>query len=234
MAAVDDEVRNDAEDERGREARDGEERAAGGGVSAEIEGEAADAGNEDGGDDEEVLVVSEVDALEHLETGDRDEAVESYAGAAHNALGYGVDYGYEGGEEGENHAAHGGGEDGDDGGVSGDGYAADALAVGGVGGSAEDAADYASDAVADEGLVKAGIGDEVAVDDVSEILVVGDVLSELNYRDGNEGEGYVADGGTVKRILSVGLDGLEEGELRVVDDGGELEGAEGSLEGVKG
>ena len=50
-------------------------------------------------------------------------------------------------------------DDGADGGVARDGNAAHGFAVGGVGAAAEEGAHDGADAVAEQGAVKAGIGD---------------------------------------------------------------------------
>ena len=74
----------------------------------DLDRQPADARDEDGADDKEVLVLAEVDVLEHLETADGDEAVESEAHAAHDRCGDGLQKRHDGGEEGEHHAHDGG------------------------------------------------------------------------------------------------------------------------------
>ena len=54
---------------------------------AEGDGQAADAGDEDNGDNKEVFVILKVYLLNHLQTADGDEAVERDAHAAHDAGG---------------------------------------------------------------------------------------------------------------------------------------------------
>ena len=164
--------------------------------------------------------------MEHLETGNGDEAVERDARAAHDALRNGVNEHDERSEEGKHHAAECRGEDGNDGSVAGDGDAADGLAVGGVCTAAEERAHNGAEAVADEGLIEARVCDEVAVDNRAEVLVVSDVLCELDDADRNVDHGDVADGSRIKRILAVRLDCFEEEELRIIDDAGDAECAE--------
>ena len=72
-------VHKDAEDERGGDVGDGD--------FAEVEGQAADAGDEDGGDYEKVAVLIKVNVLEHPQAGYRNEAVQRDAHAAHYAAG---------------------------------------------------------------------------------------------------------------------------------------------------
>ena len=88
---------------------------------AEGQGQAADAGNQDHSNHEQVLAGIQVDLLDHLQTGHSDEAVQGDADTAHDAAGDGVKEGDEGTEEGDDDAHDGSGGDGDDGGVSGDG-----------------------------------------------------------------------------------------------------------------
>ena len=133
FARVGDEVGDNAKDHR-----EGKRSELDGGVAeGEIEDESADAADEDRGDGEEVAVVIEVDFAEHLETRDRDEAIESDASAAHDALRDGVDEGDEGRDEGEEDAAAGSDEDGDDRSVPSDSNAADGFAIGGIGRAAD-------------------------------------------------------------------------------------------------
>ena len=72
-------IRQDAEDEC---AGDGGYRDL-----AEGDGQAADTGDKNNGDNEEVSVIFEVNFLDHLQTADCDEAVERDAHAAHDAGG---------------------------------------------------------------------------------------------------------------------------------------------------
>ena len=71
-----DQVYDDAEDKGSGNLGDGD--------LTDLKGQAADAGDENGGDDEQVSVLAEVDFLDHLKTGNRDEAVKRDAHAAHD------------------------------------------------------------------------------------------------------------------------------------------------------
>ena len=75
---------------------------------------AADTRDKDNGDNEEVPVILKVDLLDHLETADCDEAVESYADAAHDAGGNGGEEGCERGDKGDDYRKNCGGDDGCD------------------------------------------------------------------------------------------------------------------------
>ena len=65
------------------------------GYFAEAESHSADAGNEYGGGNKEVAVITEVNILEHLESADGDEAVKGDAHAAHYTGGDSGKEGYE-------------------------------------------------------------------------------------------------------------------------------------------
>ena len=108
------------------------QRAGDGGQSDLADGHchAADAGDQDGSNHEQILVLAQIHLLDHLQTGNSDEAVQSHANAAHNAVGDGGQEGDEGAEEGNDHAHDGSGGDGDHGSVAGNGNTADRLTVG--------------------------------------------------------------------------------------------------------
>ncbi len=178
LPAVEDDIDDDAEDQAGGDGTDGD--------SAEVQGQAADAGHQDGCDHEQVAVVIQIHRLQHLEAADRDEAVQRDANAAHDAAGDGVYEAYKRIEEGQDDAVHGRDGDGGDAGIAGNGDAADALAVGGVRAAAEEGTDDGADAVADQGFVQAGVGDQVMLDDGGEVLVVRDMFSQSDERHGGE------------------------------------------------
>ena len=96
---LEDEVHDDAEDHSNRGAGDGD-----GGVSgSKADGETADASDEDGGSDEDVFGVAEVDFLidEHLDAGGGDEAVKNERDAAGDAGRDGLDNGHDRAQEGQ-------------------------------------------------------------------------------------------------------------------------------------
>lgn len=171
FSVVDDEAGDDAHDERYGQARDREDRSAGQFIRSELERESADARHEDRADHEQVPVVSEIDSLQHLQTADSDEAVQRDARAAHDAFWYRIDDRYERGEEREDHASDSGCHDRYRRGVSRDRDASDRFAVRGVRETAEEASDDGADAVSEERPVEARVLDEVAADDVAEVLM---------------------------------------------------------------
>ena len=142
--AADDEVDEDAEDESASDFGDGD--------LTEGKSHTADAGDEDDGYDEEVLVFFEVDFLDHLETGNCDEAVERYADAAHDAGRNGRKQSYERSEEGRNDREASRYQDGDDGSVTAYRDAADGLTVSGIGAAAEEGTCHRADAVTEKGV----------------------------------------------------------------------------------
>ena len=160
-------------------------------------------------------MVVQVNRLNHLQAADRDEAIQRDAHTAHDAGGDGVDEADEGIKEAQQHAVDRGDGDGADGGVARDGDAAHGLAVGGVGAAAEEGAHDGAHAVADQGAVQTGVGDQVAVDDAGDILVVGDMLGQRDEGHGGEEQeqaqhvGPAGDG--VGRIL-VHAEHAQEGE----------------------
>ena len=170
-------IHDDAEDESGGDGSDGD--------LTEIEGEAADTADEDGGDDEQVAVLFEVDVLDHLETGDGDEAVEGDTDAAHDARRDGVNDRNERGEERDQQSADSGGDDRCNGCVAGDGDARDGFAVGGVRTAAEERAHHGADAVTEKGTGETGIFEEVLFNDGGDILVVSNMFCKDNERNGD-------------------------------------------------
>ena len=119
---------------------DAEDKSAGNGGKgnlAEGEGKAADTGNQDNGNNEQITVVIQIDLLNHLKTANCDEAVKRDAHAAHDAGGNGSKEGGEGSNECNDDGKHCGADDGGNRGVAGDGHAGDGLTVGGVGSAAE-------------------------------------------------------------------------------------------------
>ena len=162
---MDDQVRDDADDQRDRERRDVEQRAARDRVAAEAEIQAADAADQNGADDEQVAAVAEVDLMQHLQAGDRDEAVQRDARAAHDALRNRVDQHDERREERKHHAAERRREDRNDRGVARDRDAGDRLAVRRVRAATEESADDRADAVAEQRTRKPGVAQEVGADD---------------------------------------------------------------------
>ena len=128
--AVEKQVHDDTEDQRAGDFsnRDG----------TDFQRHAADTGYQDHGSGEQVAVIVQVDRLEHLQTGDGDEAVQGDADAAHDAAGDRAQEGYEGSEEAGSDGDDRSAQDRDDGSVAGDGHAADGLTIGGVGAAAEE------------------------------------------------------------------------------------------------
>ena len=207
-------IGEDTEDECGGDAGDGD--------LTEVEGQTADAGDEDGSNYEEVAVLTQVNDLEHLQTRDGDEAVESDADTADDAGGNGVDELYEGVEEGQGDGHNSGSGDGEDGGIAGDGYTAYTFTVSGVGASAEDGTDDGTDTVTHDGLAQTGILDQVAANDRGEVLVVCDVLRENHEAHGNDeqSQGCNSRG---REVLTAFFDGLDKGQLGHAEDVRELE-----------
>ena len=202
-----DEPDHDAEDQRAGNRGKGDLT----GVEHEVQGQSADARDQDRGDGEQVLVIAEVDLLQHLQTADGDEAVEREADAAHHAARNGGEQGDEGSDEGGDDREDRGAGDGPDRRVARDGDAADGLAVGGVRAAAEEGAHHRADAVAEQGLVQTRIGDQVTADDRGEVLVVGDVLREDHEGDRDIRDGDGAEVGGV-HILEA-LEGVQEAEI---------------------
>ena len=152
---------------------------------ANVDNEAADAADENGRNNEEVLILAEVNATYHLEAGHCDKAVERDAHAAHYAGGNGINECNEGRKEGDENSSNRCEDDGDDGCVPCDSNAGNGLTVGGVGASAEECAAHRAYAVAEKGSREAGIGKKVALDDRGDVLMVGDVLCEYYECNGN-------------------------------------------------
>ena len=179
---------------------------------ANIHSHAADAGDQDGSGDEQVLVLVQIHLLDHLQTGNSDEAVQGDANTAHDAAGDGIQEGHEGSEEGDHDAHDGSGGDGDDGGVAGNGNTANGLTVGGVGAAAEDSTGEGANAVTQQGAVQAGILQQVLANDGGQVLVVSQVLREDHEGHGNIGH---QNSGEVAHIqILYALHGLQEGKLR--------------------
>ena len=202
---------------------------------AEGDGEVADTGNEDHRDREEVLTLTQIHLLRHLQTADSDETVECHADTAHDAVGDGGQEGDEGAEEGDDEAHHSSAGDGDDRGVTGDGNAAHRLAVGGIGAAAEDSTGHGANAVAQEGTVQTGLFQQVAADDGGEVLVVGNVLSE-----DHEGNRHISNsqGGDEAAVdLLDAFHSLQEGEVGDCEDiqtleNGEVDDLQGHIVGI--
>ena len=205
---VDERIDENAEDERAGDCSDSD--------LSEGERHSAHAGDEDGRDDEEVAVLVEVDLLDHLQTADGDEAVERNAHAAHDAGGNGGKEGDEGSDERRDEGDDGRRENGDDGGVARDGDAADGFTVRRIGAAAEERAHHGADSVAEEGSGKAGIGEQIVLDDGGDVLVIGEVFRKDDERHRNIGNGDGADIGTevahVTREIRL-KEGLDEGEV---------------------
>ena len=195
LAAIEDHVHQNAQNESGGDGADFDN-----GILnvAELQGQSADAAHQDGGHNEQVAVVTQVNRLQHLEAGYSDEAVQSDADTAGDAGRNGVDESGEGAEEGQNDAVDGGDHDGGNGSVAGDGHAADRLTIGGVGAAAEDGADDGTGAVAHQSAVQTGIGDQIAVDDGTQVLMVGNMFRqgyEGNRSEQHEDADHITDAG---------------------------------------
>ncbi len=188
---------------------------------AEGDGQTADTGDQDHSSYEQVLAGAQVHLLDHLQAGNCDEAVQGDAHAAHDAVGDGGQEGNEGSEEGDQQAQNSSGGDGCHRGVSGDRHAAHRLAVGGVGAAAEDGAGEGADAVTQQGVVQAGLNQQVGADDGGQVLVVSDMLSEHNKGNRHIGNGHGCDECAVD--LAEALQSAYNGELR---DGEDLHVAE--------
>ena len=184
---------------------------------ADRHGHTADTRDEDNGYGEEVCVVFEVDLLDHLETGNRDEAVEGNANAAHDASGDGVKESNEGRYEGNHHCEDRGGGDGCYGSVSGDGDTTDGFTVGGVGATAEESAYNGADTVTEEGAVQTGIFEKVFFDNGGEVLVVCDMFSEYDESNGNVSNGNGSEVAPFEILEAVSR--LEESEVGNCEEG---------------
>ena len=152
---------------------------------ADSHGHTADTGDENNRYGEEVCVILEVNLLDHLKAGNRDEAVEGDTNAAHYASGNGIKEGYKGRYEGYENRKDSSRGDGCYGCVTRDRYTAYRLTVGGVGTAAEECANHRAYAVTEKGVVKTGILKKVMVNDGGEILVVCDMLRENNESNGD-------------------------------------------------
>ena len=176
-------------------------------------------------------MVVQVNRLNHLQAADRDEAVQRDAHAAHDAGGDGVDEADEGIKEAQQHTVDRGDSDGADGGVARDGDAADGLAVGGVGAAAKQRAHDGARAVAQQGAVQAGIGNQVMADDGGEVLVVGNMLGQGHEGHGgeeNEQAQHVARAADGVGSVLISAEHAQEGEARHLEqlhviEGGELD-----------
>lgn len=186
----------------------------------------ADTRDKYGAHHEEVLGFAEVDAAEHVKTGNRYEAVQAEAHAAHYAARYRIDEGDDGSAEREHYREYRRAEDADHGSVSGDRHAADGFTVSGVGAAAECGAHEGTDAVSEKRSVQTGIGDEVALDDGADVLMVGDVLGENDESNGDIEESDIRNSRAVEGLIALGV---QEGEI-VIDEAFEAYGLEERLE----
>ena len=127
-----------------------------------------------------------LDHVAHADSGDH--AVEHEADAADDAGGDGVDDGLKLGAEAQDHGKHSG--DADDQGIVnlGQGQDAGVLAVGGVGGAAQQAGHGSGQAVAQQGLVQARIADVVLAGGGGDGGDVADMLHHGGQGDGHDGE----------------------------------------------
>ena len=178
VATVEDDIDQDADDQTGSNGTDLD--------IAEVERQTADAAYQDGGNNEQVAVVVQVNRLDHFKAAYRDEAVERDADAADDAGGDRIYKADEGIEEAEQDAVDCSEGDGAYGSVAGDGDAADGLAVGGVGAAADEGTNNGTDTVADQGVIQTGIGDQVTPDDGRQVLMVGNVLGKGYKGNGRE------------------------------------------------
>ena len=169
--------------------------------------------------------------MDHLQTRDGDESVQSHTNTAHDAGGNGVHEGHEGRQEGDGDGHESGGVDGDDGGVTRDGHATDGLTVGGVGATAEEGTCHRTHTVTQQGVVETGLLQKILLNDGGQVLVVGDMLGEDDQGHGGVGHGNGADVGAVN-ILEA-LDGLDEGELGERNDGLHTEVGEQVDQGIE-
>ena len=178
-------------------------------------GEAQAAHQDDGGDDQ-VAGVGEVHPVLHhvAHTDGGDHAVEDEGHAAHDGRRHGVDQRREHGAEGQRQGVDGGQPDHPGVVHLGEDQHTGILAVGGVGGAAEDGGQGGGDAVADEGAVQAGLLNEVLPHGGGDGGHVADVLHH-----GGDGDGsHHQDGGEVK---------LGDGAAEVGEEGLEADGAGG-------
>ncbi len=200
----------------GQDAQDQSAGDGGQGDLAEGNGQAADAGDQDHSSNEQVLAGTQVDLLDHLQTGNCDEAVQGDADTAHDAVGDGSQEGNEGSEEGDNDTQDSSGGDGSHGSVPGNGNTADGLAVGGVGAAAEESTGDGANAVTQQGVVQAGLSQQILADDGGQVLVVSDVLSEDNECNGNVSNSNSGDESAVDFLNA--LQSLDEGEVGNCED----------------
>ena len=177
----------------------------------DLEAKAADAGDQDRRNNEEVLVVAKIKILKHLQTGNGDEAVKCQADAAHDAGRDGTQERHGRAEEGKTDAHEGGRRDRGDRGILGDGHAADRLTVGGVRANAEDGTGDRADAVTEQGLIKTGILDQVTVDDRRKVLMVGNMLGKDDERHRQEGKDDLGDGAGTAALQEETVTDLAEG-----------------------
>ena len=151
----------------------------------EIQGQTADTADEDGRNNEQIAVLFEVNVLNHLQTGNGNEAVQCDADAAHDARRDRVNNRYERREERNQQRTDGGGENRNHGGVAGDCHARDGFTVSGVRAAAEERADHGADTVAEKSAGQTGVFEEVLFNDGRNVLVVGNVFCEYNKRNRN-------------------------------------------------
>ena len=169
---IKDDVDDYAQDESSSDRRDGDR--------SKVQRKAADAGNQNSSNHEEIAVIPKINRLQHFEAADRNESIESNAHAAGNAGRHGIDKRDKWAKESKQDAVNRCDEHGRNGSVTGDGHTAHALTVGGIGAAAEESADDRADAVANQRTVQTGLRNQVAVDDGTEVFVVRDMLSQRN------------------------------------------------------
>ena len=150
---------------------------------------------------------------QHADAGGCDYAEQQHADAAHNGHGDTVDKLAELAAEGEDDGHNGCAADNPGAINLGDGHNADIFAVGGVRGCSCKAADDVGKAVGEQGARKAGVFDEVTVDDVAGYDKVADVLCEHDEgcRGDNHNRADIKDGCVEMRHLEPRRihDGLE-------------------------
>jgi len=190
---------------------------------AEGDGQTANAGDQNHSNYKQVLAGAQIDLLDHLQTGNCDEAVQSDADTAHDAVGDGSQEGNEGIEEGDQDAQNSSGGDGHHGSIAGDSHTTDRLTVGGVGAAAEESAGKGADAVTQQGTVQTGLGQQVRADDGGQVLVVSDVLSKDHERNRNVSDCNSSNKCAVDVLQTLGS--FHEGEARQGNDTHFLEGS---------
>jgi len=172
---------------------------------------AANAGDQNRGNGEQIAVFIEIHLLDHLQAGNSDKAVERDTDTTHDAAGNGIQERHEGAKEGDGQTHDGSGSDGDDGCVAGDSHAANGLTISGIGAAAEDSAGHGADTIAQQGAVQTGILQQILTNDGRQVFMVSKMLGKHHEGHGNVCHGHGSNIIAVELLHA--LHGGKEGEL---------------------